>query len=225
MSLEPVSGFGVSFFRSVLRFLLDASVPPRLRRPPFPSWLISHDRLANPLHHCYFCRDLKPGNILVESLLQARVKVCDFGLSIVPADADAAQEASVAESTQVFGSPAYAAPELSRPEHTNAVDIFSFGIVLWELWLRTKPWLEYQRSTSIGDAIAAGKRPNSELVMVKTRSAQQKDPASTEKLRTLMIKCWSPAPMSRPTFQYIFLAVSPFGFGMFQLLFIYSVLR
>jgi hypothetical protein len=35
-----------------------------------------------------------------------------------------------------FSSPSYAAPELSTPEHDNKVDVFSFAVLLWELYTR-----------------------------------------------------------------------------------------
>eukprot|EP01116_Phalansterium_solitarium_P021490 TRINITY_DN6697_c0_g1_i3.p1 TRINITY_DN6697_c0_g1~~TRINITY_DN6697_c0_g1_i3.p1 ORF type:complete len:344 (+),score=100.77 TRINITY_DN6697_c0_g1_i3:192-1223(+) len=69
-------------------------------------------------------RDLKPGNILVEDLERGKVKVCDFGIS----KSVYAASPSVTVNTY-HGSPAYAAPELPTPTHTNRVDVFSFGVL------------------------------------------------------------------------------------------------
>jgi serine/threonine protein kinase len=92
-------------------------------------------------------RDLKPQNILVqnfpfidnnknkeinneqlfsfrfsqvENWEEGKVKVCDFGLSTVTKKGDT-------QVSKEFGSPAYAAPELQTSNHTNKVDVFSFG--------------------------------------------------------------------------------------------------
>lgn len=64
-------------------------------------------------------RDLKSGNLLVD--MNWRLAVGDFGLSIM----DSKETGSV-------GTIGYIAPELIRGfEATPAVDVFSYGIVLW----------------------------------------------------------------------------------------------
>jgi serine/threonine protein kinase len=66
---------------------------------------------------------LKPQNILVENLEDAKVKVCDFGISTITRHDDRSTSGS-----GNFGSPAYAAPEM--PDNvTLKVDVFSFGVV------------------------------------------------------------------------------------------------
>lgn len=52
------------------------------------------------------------------------MKRCDFGLSVQRVKG---KRSTIGEE-QVFGSPAYAAPEISRV-HDNKVDVYSFAIM------------------------------------------------------------------------------------------------
>ena len=72
-------------------------------------------------------RDVKPGNILLESGLD-RVKITDFGL------ARAADDASITQSGVIAGTPLYMSPEQARGEPVDhRSDLFSLGSVLYTL--------------------------------------------------------------------------------------------
>src|SRR5205807_6054552 len=77
-------------------------------------------------------RDIKPQNLMARA--DGIVKVLDFGLARrLPADG-AADLAAVTDPDTRIGTPLYMSPEQSRGEPVGAAsDIFSLGIVLYEL--------------------------------------------------------------------------------------------
>jgi tRNA A-37 threonylcarbamoyl transferase component Bud32 len=78
-------------------------------------------------------RDVKPGNVLIGR--DGRVKVVDFGI------ARAVAEAQMTLPGTTLGSVHYFSPEQARGEPTTAAsDIFSLGIVLYEMLTGVRPW-------------------------------------------------------------------------------------
>ncbi|KAG7570213.1 Protein kinase-like domain superfamily [Arabidopsis thaliana x Arabidopsis arenosa] len=76
-------------------------------------------------------RDLKSANCLLNKGI---VKICDFGLSRM-------MNGTTVEDTEAAGTPEWMAPELIRNEPvTEKCDIFSFGVIMWELCTLSKPW-------------------------------------------------------------------------------------
>jgi len=73
-------------------------------------------------------RDIKPGNILLESGLEQKVKITDFGL------ARAADDASLTQSGMIAGTPLYMAPEQAKGDTLDPrTDLFSLGSVLYAM--------------------------------------------------------------------------------------------
>ncbi|XP_031256032.1 serine/threonine-protein kinase EDR1-like isoform X2 [Pistacia vera] len=77
-------------------------------------------------------RDLKSANCLVNK--HWTVKICDFGLSRIMTDSPIRDSSSA-------GTPEWMAPELIRNEpFTEKCDIFSLGVIMWELCTLNRPW-------------------------------------------------------------------------------------
>ena len=85
-------------------------------------------------------RDLKPGNL--RETLDGRLKILDFGLArTLQSDLEVTQ--SIASTTGVVGTLPYMAPEQLRGEYVDArTDIYSAGVVLYELATGLRPFPE-----------------------------------------------------------------------------------
>jgi len=80
-------------------------------------------------------RDVKPGNILVGA--DGRVKVTDFGIGKFTG----ATTSELTRTGHMVGSPAYMSPEQVRGEKLDGrSDLFSLGIVLYELLTGVRPF-------------------------------------------------------------------------------------
>ena len=97
-------------------------------------------------------RDIKPGNVLIGA--DGRVKVVDFGI------ARAIAEAQVTLPGTTLGSVHYFSPEQARGEPaTAASDIYSLGIVLYEMLTGSRPW-EGDSAASVALARLSGPIPD-----------------------------------------------------------------
>lgn len=97
-------------------------------------------------------RDIKPGNVLVTR--DGQVKVTDFGI------ARAVSEAQITLAGTTLGSVHYFSPEQARGEQANAEsDIYSLGIVLFELLTGRRPW-EGDSAAAVAMARLSGPVPS-----------------------------------------------------------------
>jgi eukaryotic-like serine/threonine-protein kinase len=79
-------------------------------------------------------RDVKPSNVMITT--DGRVKVADFGVAKAMGE-----DTNLTRTGTVVGSPAYMAPEQVRGQQLDGrSDLFSLGVVLYELLLHRKPF-------------------------------------------------------------------------------------
>ena len=134
-------------------------------------------------------RDLKPENVGFDS--QGVVKLFDFGFAIGLPERKCHSRNGVMSQGKIFdrcGTPRYMAPENGlQTGYGIPTDVYSFGIMLWEMCSLAKPFAsfkcaeEFERSVFVG-----GTRP---LI-------PNQWPAT---IKDLMTKCWSGNPSKRPT--------------------------
>lgn len=130
-------------------------------------------------------RDLKPQNVLLDS--KDNVKICDFGL----ARFKSTNQKYVATVTNTAGTPAYQAPEMLRDEPiTEKVDVYSFAVLIWEIYTGKLPWSDKSCAQMVHTVAITHSRPPIPADCPK-------------KLAELMTKCWAPAPEARPAFQEV----------------------
>ena len=87
-------------------------------------------------------RDIKPGNILLDS--DGRAKVSDFGIakSVEVGAVDDTTRPDLTQVGQVIGTPAYLAPErLAGQPATTQSDLYALGVVMYEALTGAKPAL------------------------------------------------------------------------------------
>ncbi|KAJ3698506.1 hypothetical protein LUZ61_002211 [Rhynchospora tenuis] len=126
--------------------------------------------------------DLKSPNLLVDK--NWSVKVCDFGLSRFKAN-------TFISSKSAAGTPEWMAPEFLRGEPSNEkCDVFSFGVILWELITMQQPWNGLSPAQVVG-AVAFQKR---RLTI---------PPGTNPELAALVESCWDDDPRQRPSFSSI----------------------
>lgn len=88
-----------------------------------------------------------------------------------------------------YGTIYYMAPELLKgDEFTSRADIYSFGILLYEMFSR-KVAYENLSDVDIIKSVVAGQRPHLEFLREDT----------PKEIVELMIKCWNQVPKKRPT--------------------------
>lgn len=125
----------------VMELIEGESLAERLSRgnyPSLPDALALVARVAEALGVAHSLgiihRDIKPGNIMLTR--DGGVKVADFGVAKA-----VGEETNLTRTGIVVGSPAYMAPEQVRGQELDGrADLFSLGVVLYELLLRRKPF-------------------------------------------------------------------------------------
>ena len=139
--------------------------------------------LSPPLIH----RDLKTLNLLLSEPVNAptdpiSLKLTDFGI---------AKNLEDGQMTGQMGTCHWMAPEVltSRPYGLPA-DVYSYGIVLWEIVTRQTPYKGMTTPQIINTVTILNQRPNPQLIPYDTG----------ETIRMLIVQCWQKNPAARPTF-------------------------
>ena len=109
--------------------LEDDRTLPELEVKEIARQLVSALRICTPIN---YTRDMKPQNVLVGA--NKVVKLCDFGF------ARSIRSQSMVM-TSIKGTPLYMAPELVQEQpYNHTVDLWSLGVILYELFVGKPPF-------------------------------------------------------------------------------------
>ncbi|EOA19935.1 hypothetical protein CARUB_v10000185mg [Capsella rubella] len=134
-------------------------------------------------------RDLKSPNLLVDK--NWVVKVCDFGLSRM-------KHHTYLSSKSTAGTPEWMAPEVLRNEPANEkCDVYSFGVILWELATSRVPWKGLNPMQVVG-AVGFQNR--------RLEIPDDIDPTVAQIIR----ECWQTEPHLRPSFTQLMRSLKRF---------------
>lgn len=140
-------------------------------------------RILSALQHAHkngvIHRDIKPQNILVHS--EGHIKVADFGIAHV------AGSHTISRTDTVMGSVYYFSPEqASGDDVTFASDIYSVGVVLYEMLSGTPP---FDGETPVAVAL--------QHIKAKPRSLREINPDITPALESVVVKAMEKKPEMR----------------------------
>jgi serine/threonine-protein kinase len=135
-------------------------------------------------------RDLKPDNVIVA--IDGRAVVTDFGI------ARATDDMSTTQLGTMIGTPTYMAPEQIEGDVVDArADIFSLGVLLFELASCHRPW---EASTPLSLAVAITTKPPRSL-----RTLRADVPANYV---AIVEQCLQAEPAKRPTIDEVVRALA-----------------
>ncbi|RHZ88737.1 hypothetical protein Glove_21g104 [Diversispora epigaea] len=128
-------------------------------------------------------QDFHPGNILLDNL-KVSLHISDFGLSKI-----VGQNLENSKKRIIFGVLPYIAPEvLCGEEYTKAADVYSFGMIAYELITGFAPYYDMPHDRNLALQICDGLRP--------------KIPFHIPKLITrIIMRCWDARVAHQPTFE------------------------
>ena len=149
-----------------------------------------HLHRVNRMH-----RDLKCDNLLIND--KGIVKVADLGCTkIAPTITSEDDSGASVRGSRAVGTALFRAPEMLRGKIYNAsVDVYSYGITLWEIMTAKYPYF---------DKFAQGLMMAEILDQIVQSGARPEFPAVfMEDLKNLAKSCWNENPVHRPTFEQI----------------------
>ena len=136
-------------------------------------------------------RDLKPENIGFDYQTNT-LKLFDFGF---------ARELSTLDTSEIAGTLYYQSPEALQGFHSGyPSDVYSFGILLWELCTLKKIYKQLGNGRGNGQKVTKEQYKHL-LVTRKWRPSLRGIPS--QQLKNLISKCWDNDQLKRPTFTQI----------------------
>lgn len=130
-------------------------------------------------------RDLHSGNIL--GYEKRFLHIADLGLC---------RPVNESDEEKIYGVLPYMAPEILQGQpYTQASDIYSLGMIMYEIMLGLSPYYEYSHDRALACRICDGLRPQFKIEIPQS-------------VKNLIEKCWDADPNKRPTASYLYESLS-----------------
>jgi len=133
-------------------------------------------------------RDIKPANIGFD--IRGDIKLFDFGLTkeLKPSQREGKDQY---QTSGLAGTRRYMAPEVVKVmPYGLSADVYSFGILMWEMLTLKAAFEKYTREMHYKEVIVEGKRPK----VAKSWPFV---------IKNLLERCWHKLPEERPSFQAV----------------------
>ena len=165
----------------VMQYLEGDTLANRLKQAPLSlaAALSIGAQVANALaaahRHGIVHRDVKPQNVMLSAANHATV--LDFGLAkaVAPADGTSQTESVLTETGFVSGTLSYMSPEQARGEALDErSDVFSFGIMLYELVTQVHPFVQDTRADTLAAILNRDPRPIAVAIPAELRRILRK---------------------------------------------------
>jgi serine/threonine protein kinase len=143
--------------------------------------------------------DINPDNILLDSVVNPKIRFSNFGLSSITNNLSLGQS-TLQLTSNAKSTPVYSAPEmLINPYVTNLAetvakvsrktDIYAFSILAWEILSQNKPFVDLKSISELSFTIHRGNRPPLDLLPIETPT----------NISSMITDCWSKERKSRMT--------------------------
>lgn len=176
----------------IMEMVQGETLQDRIERGPLPLKMLGSlaieiaEALAAAHSHGIVHRDIKSNNIMITP--SGHIKVMDFGLALMVASMPEEETAHVSERMKVAGTLPYIAPEVLRGEQaTPAADLYSLGVVLYEMSTARRPFAARTDALLISDILNREPTPPRQII-----------PALPRAIDALILRLLAKEPRGRP---------------------------
>jgi hypothetical protein len=189
----------------VMEYMCGGSLTQVLRGPEMLPWSERHNIASDVAKGLAFLhnrapmiihRDIKSHNILLTEHNHA--KLADFGLAMeVPVESSSSKYGMHADSKMV-GSLPWMAPECFNLQYSSKSDMYAYGMVLWEIVSRQRPYDDVENAEEIYAAVQHGKQEEipDQMSQLESGNPTAKTPQS---IKDFIRLCWFHDAAKRPS--------------------------
>ncbi|KNA06177.1 hypothetical protein SOVF_183460, partial [Spinacia oleracea] len=162
----------------------------RLRAATDTAYALSymHNALAKPVVH----RGVNSSSVLLDFSCNAKLTNFGYSVSITPGEKP--------QRWPIEGTPGYIDPEyVETQEVTDKCDVYSFGVLLFELLTRRQPILMARDGTDLVDVFVSAVRKNCVMEIIDSEVLEEENRDGIQRVARLALSCVAKKGAERPT--------------------------